>query len=87
MKGHRLPDDWLLSSDDIGGYCRRSGDGVWECVTPNGRVGGLDDHQVMEHEDGTITVSPSILVAAEQVGDVELPGWHGYLEHGTWREC
>jgi len=34
-------------------------------------------HKVIEHEDGTISVSPSI------VGN----GIHGYLEHGIWRDC
>lgn len=86
MTGRRLPDDTALSSADAGGYCRRSGDGVWECVTPNGRVGGLDDHEVVEHEDGTITVSPSILVDPETIGGVSLPGWHGFLKYGVWSE-
>ena len=53
-------------------------DGVWWCRPPKGGAGMLSDHEVVEHEDGTITVSPSIL----------MPGvWHGYLEHGVWREA
>lgn len=38
------------------------------------------NHTVVEHEDGTITVSPSILMSR---GDGE--EWHGYLEKGIWR--
>lgn len=32
-------------------------------------------------EDGTITVSPSILIS-----HWEGRSWHGYLERGVWRE-
>jgi hypothetical protein len=56
--------------------------GSWYACTPNGHLGNLGDHQVTEHSDGTITVSPSILVTL--VGTEE--GWHGYLERGIWRE-
>lgn len=37
-----------------------------------------EGHQVTEHEDGTITVTPSI--------QCRVCGWHGYLERGVWRE-
>lgn len=33
---------------------------------------------VIEHEDDTISVSPSILDGES--------GWHGFLEKGIWRE-
>lgn len=39
-------------------------------------LAGLSAHQVTEHEDGTITVSPSILIRE----------WHGFLERGVWRK-
>lgn len=54
----------------------------WFVYTPKGSVGDLSLHQVTEHEDGTITVSPSILV---DHWDPQ-KRWHGYLEHGEWRE-
>jgi hypothetical protein len=38
-------------------------------------------HTIVEHEDGTITVSPSILVTGSHGKQ-----WHGYLERGVWRE-
>lgn len=56
----------------------RDGDGNWWCRPPKGGCGILGDHQVTEHEDGTITVSPSILMPGQ---------WHGYLERGVFREC
>jgi hypothetical protein len=39
---------------------------------------------VVEHEDGTITVSPSILVSTSRDGK-PLEVWHGFLERGVWR--
>jgi hypothetical protein len=56
-------------------------DGKWYGKTPNGYTCGLANHQVTEHENGTITVSPSILVST----DVEV--WHGYLINGVWQSC
>ena len=35
----------------------------------------------VEEADGSLTISPSIL-AVRPEGN----GWHGYLEHGVWRE-
>lgn len=45
-------------------------------------MANLTKHTVTEHEDGTITVSPSILIGPKPDGR----GWHGYLERGIWRE-
>jgi hypothetical protein len=46
-------------------------------------MGSLRNHQVTEHEDGTITVSESILIMGwDDAGEVK---WHGYLERGVWR--
>ena len=58
-------------------------DGVWRAVTPSGMYGDLNQHEVTEHDDGTITVSPSILVSTP--GQSE-HNWHGFLERGVWRE-
>ena len=58
---------------------------VWEARTPNGLTGNLRAHTVEEHEDGTITVSPSILVNRPR-GDEPDETWHGYLERGVWRQ-
>lgn len=61
-------------------------DGQWWCRVPeqgdfHAGMGNLASHEVTEHEDGTITVSPSILVT----GHFDKT-WHGYLERGVWRE-
>lgn len=55
----------------------------WYACTPNGHGCWLRSHQVTEHEDGTITVSPSILVSDNHNPNL----WHVYLEAGVWREC
>lgn len=50
----------------------------WHARTPNGMLANLTNHEVLEHEDGTITVSPSILVTGGGT-------WHGWIERGVWR--
>lgn len=85
MTGHRVFGDveaHLLSPGEYG----KTASGVWLCRSPEnaeGRSasGNLGNHTVVEHEDGTITVSPSIL---QSYGDGSI-GWHGYLEKGEWR--
>lgn len=87
MQGRRLPDqtwgeegDWRDSQPgDYMKVIRRGGQQPWWFIRdPDNHVGRLSDgHQVTEHEDGTITVSPSIYDAPD--------GWHGWLEHGVWR--
>jgi hypothetical protein len=64
---------------------------LWYIVDPDGEIGSLGyRHTVTEHDDGSITVSPSILADpgrhAEGIGDIiKADGWHGFLEHGVWR--
>lgn len=85
MKGRRVHDTDRFEPGDYG---KHPVDGRWYCRTPNGHLGNLSAHDVTEHEDRTITVSPSILVTmrdTEKKRDVEL--WHGYLERGIWRAC
>ncbi len=57
----------------------------WWCMTPSRFIGNLSLHAVVEHEDGTITVKPSILVTTEMAG--EKRSWHGFLERGVWRQA
>jgi hypothetical protein len=52
----------------------------WYARTPTGLLANLSAHHVEEHENGTITVSPSILVDRGKLDE-----WHGYLERGVWR--
>jgi len=59
--------------------------GIWIVRPPENakgisHSGTLSKHTVEEHEDGTITVTPSIL---QQYGDGE-ELWHGFLRHGQW---
>lgn len=59
----------------------------WYCCVPgdnddNFNMGDLSKHTVTENEDGSITVSPSILIGSYTSNDA----WHGYLEGGIWRE-
>jgi len=63
----------ILKEGDYG----KDKDGVWWCRPPGGHAGVLIEHTVTEHEDGTITVSPSIID-----GNI-----HCYLERGIWRNC
>jgi hypothetical protein len=95
MNGKRV--EWGETGPSNPGEYAKHPTAGWHCVTPNGHGANLSAHQVAEHEDGTITMSPSILVrevTAPGVGFVpyreasytgEL--WHGFLERGVWRQC
>ncbi len=79
--GRRVPDGTEpfpgYEPGDYGRYAER-----W-FVRPPGcseLYGDVSGHEVVEHEDGTITVSPSILIKGHEAT------WHGYLERGQWRE-
>jgi len=86
MIGQRLPDDSDWSSQHpAGSYWRLNG--TWFAITPNGHLGNLSRHSVTEHEDGTITVSPSILVSMSITNGPDRELWHGFLERGVWRRC
>lgn len=61
--------------------------GIWYAAAPNGLQCSLAKHQIIEHEDGTITVSPSILVRGTVGVNPQKLEWHGFLEHGVWRTC
>ena len=76
-QGRRIHDD-QFSPGDYGLV-----GGVWHARAPRGHLGNLANHSVTEHEDGTITVSPSILITDGETRDQ----WHGFLEHGVWREA
>lgn len=67
------------------GRVRRDGAWVWRATTPTGLHGDLTAHDVVEHEDGTITVEPSILVTTYE-NDCKIE-WHGYLRRGVWSEA
>ena len=77
MQGTRLPNNPPFQTQTLpGSYWYSDAHEAWLCTPPKGYGGHLGGHDVIEHEDGTITVSPSILTSE----------WHGYLEHGIWQE-
>lgn len=83
MKGNRVePKDGDLLLKE-GEYGKHPIDGNWYARPPGAGMANLKNHQVTEHEDGTITVSPSILVTWSLAE--EKKSWHGFLERGVWR--
>jgi hypothetical protein len=84
MKGTRIypnaQGDLLFTEPGMYG---KDKDGHWlaRVPSPDFLMGRLDAHDIIEHEDDTITVSPSILVERH-----DGKTWHGYLERGVWRE-
>jgi hypothetical protein len=75
-----------------GEYGLSQTDGNWYAALPEEDpahpkklVANLALHNITVHDDGTITVSPSILVSSYH-GDLQFQ-WHGYLEQGQWRSC
>ena len=86
MKGCRV------HPDEKGNLPLREGDygkdsrGEWTVRPPGSHAGGIPDHEVVEHEDGTITVTPSIILMDFDEKGREQVVWHGYLEGGVWRQ-
>lgn len=83
-QGHRAASVFSLFDGPAGGYCiilsADTGKKVLWAKTPAGQVGRCEDHDVVVHDDGTVSVSPSILMTTG--GTV----WHGHLKRGIWRE-
>jgi hypothetical protein len=75
---HPLPLDY-----QPGDYWFDPTSNIWFICTPTGSVGSLANHSVVENEDGTITVNPSILVTSSWQSQ---HNWHGYLISGIWKE-
>jgi hypothetical protein len=102
MKGRRIyPTDFSsLEGIEPGDYWKNPDHG-WFAACPISVTGipatgndlllaTLCKHTVIEHEDGTITVNPSILVGGNYSGIasrewVDKHTWHGWLERGEWR--
>lgn len=93
MIGRRV--EWSAQLLAPGEYAKLP-DGTWYAETPNGHTANLALHNVEEHDDGTITASPSILVSAPDDGKWTTTEdalhhpvrgkalWHGHLTHGVW---
>lgn len=61
-----------------------------EGVPPRARSVGYvtaPPHTFIEESDGTLTIRPSISdrTVHDKAGETS-DGWHGYLEHGIWRQ-
>lgn len=95
MQGKRIyPDEngWLPPSMKPGEYgyqtCEDVKDeprlGWWMICSPDGNIGTLDpsSRTIIEHEDGTLTVTPSLDWSRQIPG-----GWYGWLEKGFFRSC
>lgn len=82
MQGRRLPDGDHLRDVEPGDYWKPENrpDGEWWIRDPFGYFGRITQHTVTEHEDGTITVEPSIL---DDRGPGQ-PSFHGFLRAGVW---
>lgn len=78
-KAVRWPESGVLTRLQ---YAKHPHEGVWYAMTPNGLLANLKKHTVTEHDDGTITVQPSILVNGGRHEE-----WHGFLEAGVWRDA
>lgn len=88
-----MPDEdgWLRAALQPGDYGRTTHPGVdgrpasfWQVCAPDGSQGSLapNIHTVVEHDDGTITVSPSLDFSKRRPG-----AWHGFLRAGVWTSC
>jgi len=85
MQGKRV--EWDGESILKEGEYAKAPSGTWFCCTPGNHMGSLGAHSVVEHEDRTITVSPSILITATNSKNNRQELWHGFLEKGIWRAC
>lgn len=102
-QGHRIyPNEKGEIILRAGDYIKAPKAGYWVVKTPNGIVASIMNHKVIEHDDGTITVSPSVVTESVEYKDqfmmireeriigsdyVYDVHWHGYLEKGVWREA
>ncbi len=97
MKGKRVQPDSSGYLKLAPGEYGKDGNGIWRVRPPTIQVDGLEKqqhplsgtlskHTVKEHEDGTITVSPSILIQYLWGDPPRGIEWHGFLERGIWRQ-
>lgn len=79
----RLENDGQL--DDAVVCYWKDEDGLWWVYLPYCGSGVISKHTTEEHDDGTISVTPSILMTGHNHGEPVTR--HGYLTKGVWNEC
>ena len=61
---------------------------TWYLSIPGIGLSNLANHNVVENADGTITVTPSILITSTDARRTPKQiQAHGYLTAGEWRDC
>lgn len=78
MRGRRIQSEEFALPGDYW----KDENGVWYAVSPVGLIACLENHNVSEHKDGTISVTPSILIRGYVDGTEAI--WHGFLTQGVF---
>lgn len=73
------------SPSDVGIFYYYRWGGIWYLNIPDCGLANLGNHTVVENEDGTITVTPSILTTGYHSGERKTR--HGFLTNSIWSEC
>lgn len=80
--GLTAPGEWKVRlpnwTDEVLGRWTGGGGPKEFCVS-------ISHHAKTENDDGTLTVSPSILWGPDYCMEPTM-AWHGFLERGVWRE-
>lgn len=88
LKGTMKPAGYSPHLLKPGEYCYYEGE-LYGC-TPNGLLACMSKRNIHMHDDGTISVTPSILVKRGtkdySMGEY-YARWRGYLTRGEWVEC
>jgi hypothetical protein len=86
MQGKRFYPDDKRDFPNIRGEYMKQADGSWLLCLPTGIHATINSKiwNITEHDDGTITVSPSIYTKSPANNEYD---WHGFLEKGIFREC
>jgi hypothetical protein len=84
VEARRVASDKAIVTDEAEIVYGKTDYGFWWISFPECGVGGLRNHTVTEHEDGTITVSPSIRMTGHKDG--KPTERHGFLVRGRWHE-
>lgn len=80
MKGTRRDDLEGPHQLSEGEYMKWGDEWYAHCPGPDDLIANMSSHRIEEHEDGSITVSPSILCTDGEGGH----SYHGFLKRGVW---